>query len=162
MPVSPQLEWSRTCKQYPLYVHRDANTGFRASFPNFPRAVAHGNSMDELKRDAQQAVELAYDRSDQLIPAPTSSTSELHVLDMDDGEGIWMFVDINLSRGTSQAVSIQFSLPESLLQRLDLVAKERHMTRSALITLAVVHELASRYEGQLSSMPVSAPLLIDG
>ena len=147
--------------QYPLYVHRDRDTGFCASFPDFPRAVAHGESMDELKRDAQEAVELAYDCSEQLIPAPTCSTSELHVLDMDDGEGVWMFVDINLARVTSQAVGIQFSLLEGLLQQVDLAARERHITRSALITLAVVHELASRYEGQLSSMPVSQRVFVD-
>jgi predicted RNase H-like HicB family nuclease len=133
--------------QYPLYVHRDGETGFRASFPNFPRAVAQGNSMDELKSDAQRAVELAYARSGQLIPAPTCSTSELHLLDSDDGEGVWMSVESNLARVTSQAVGIQFSLLESLLQQVDLAARERHITRSALITVAVVHELASRYEG---------------
>jgi predicted RNase H-like HicB family nuclease len=148
--------------QYPLYVHRDTDTGFRASFPDLPLAFAHGKSMDELKRDAQEAVELAYDLSEQLIPAPTCSTSELHVLDMDDGEGLWMFVDVNLARVTSQAVGIQFSLLESLLQQVDLAARERHITRSALITLAVVHELASRYEGQLSSMPVSQRVFVDG
>ena len=84
--------------QYPSCVHRDGDTGFRASFPNFPGAAAHGNSMDELKVDAQEAVELAYDRSEQLIPAPTCSASALHAHEMDDGEGIWMFVDINLAR----------------------------------------------------------------
>jgi predicted RNase H-like HicB family nuclease len=84
--------------QYPLYVHRTGNTSFRASFPDFPLAAAHGNSMDELKFDAKQAVELMYDRSEQLIPAPTCSASALHAHEMDDGEGIWMFVDINLAR----------------------------------------------------------------
>jgi predicted RNase H-like HicB family nuclease len=141
--------------QYPLYVHRAGDTGFRASFPDFPRAIAHGNSMDELKTDAKQAVELMYDRSEQLIPAPTCSASELHAHEMDDGEGIWMFVDINLARVTSQAVGIQVNLLDTLLLQVDLVAKERHMTRSALITLAVVHELAARYEGQLCCVPVS-------
>jgi predicted RNase H-like HicB family nuclease len=47
--------------QYPLYVHRTGDTSFRASFPDFPRAVAHGESMAELKADAKQAVELMYD-----------------------------------------------------------------------------------------------------
>jgi predicted RNase H-like HicB family nuclease len=148
--------------QYPLYVHRDGDAGFRASFPDFPRAVAHGKSMDELKRDAQEAVELAYDCSEQLIPAPTCSTSELHEHEMDDGEGIWIFVDINLARVTSQASGIQVNLLDALLQQVDLAAKECHMTRSAFITLAVVHELASRYEGQLSSMPVSQRVFVDG
>jgi predicted RNase H-like HicB family nuclease len=144
--------------QYPLYVHRDGDTGFRANFPDFPLAVAHGKSMDQLKDDAKHAVETMYDLSEQLIPAPTSSTSELHVLDMDDGEGIWIFVDIDLARVTSQAVGIQFSLLESLLQQVDLAAKARHITRSAFITLAVVHELASRYEGQSPNMPLSQRL----
>ncbi|CAG4910097.1 type II toxin-antitoxin system HicB family antitoxin [Paraburkholderia saeva] len=130
--------------QYPLYVHRDSNTGFRASFPDFPNADASGYSFDELTRNAQAVVELMYDHSDQLIPAPTCNTSELHVLDMDDGEGIWMFVDINLARVTSKAVGLQLSLLESLLQQVDAAAKERHMTRSAFITLAAVHELENR------------------
>jgi predicted RNase H-like HicB family nuclease len=130
--------------EYPLYVHRDGDTGFRASFPDFPRADVRGNSLGELKRNAQELVELMYDRSEQLIPAPTCSTSELHALDVDDGEGIWMFIDINLARVTSKAVGIQFSLLESLLQRVDVAAKERHMTRSAFITLAAVHELENR------------------
>jgi len=143
--------------QYPLYVHRTGDTSFRASFPDFPRAVAHGESMDELKTDAKQAVELMYDRSEQLIPAPTCCASELHAHEMDDGEGIWMFVDINLARVTSQAVGIQVNLLDTLLQQVDLAARERHMTRSAFITLAVVRELASRYEGQLSCLPVSQP-----
>jgi predicted RNase H-like HicB family nuclease len=148
--------------QYPIYVHRDGDTSFRGSFPEFPHAVAHGSSMDELKSDAQKVVEQAYDGSEQLIPAPTCSTSELHALDMDDGEGIWMFVDINLVRVTSRAVAIQFSLLESLLQQVDLAARERHITRSAFLTLAVVHELASRYKGQSSSMPVSQRVFVDG
>ncbi|BFG80305.1 hypothetical protein PTKU46_83390 [Paraburkholderia terrae] len=44
--------------QYPLYVHREGDTSFRGNFPDSPRAVAHGKSMDELKVAAKQAVEL--------------------------------------------------------------------------------------------------------
>ncbi|GAB6851461.1 type II toxin-antitoxin system HicB family antitoxin [Paraburkholderia sp. MPAMCS5] len=130
--------------EYPLYVRRDGYTGFRASFPDLPLVDARGDSLGELMSNAQEMVELMYDRSAQLIPVPTSSTSELHALDMDDGEGIWMFIDINLARVTSEAVGIQFSLLESLLQQIDAAAKERHMTRSAFITLAAVHELENR------------------
>jgi metal-responsive CopG/Arc/MetJ family transcriptional regulator len=55
-----------------------------------------------------------------------------------------MFTEINLARVTSKAVGVQFSLLESLLQRVDAAAKERHMTRSTFMTQAVVHELESR------------------
>ena len=79
--------------QYPLYVHRDTATAFRASFPDFPGADVAGNSLEELKHNAQNIVELKYDGSEQLIPTPTCDTSELRRLEMDDGEGIWLFLD---------------------------------------------------------------------
>ena len=127
--------------QYPLYVHRNGNTGFRASFPDFPTADASGDSFDELTRNAQATVEAMYDRSEQLIAAPTCSTSELQALQMDDGNGIWVFVDIDLARVTSKSVAIQFNLLESLLQQVDARSKKRGMTRSAFLTLALVDEL---------------------
>jgi predicted RNase H-like HicB family nuclease len=143
MPVSQQ--YVEQVMQYPLYVHRDGDIGFRASFPDFPRAsYVRGDSFGELKSNAQEVVELMYDRSEQLIPPPTCSTSELHALDMDDGEGLWIFIDINLARVTSKAMGVQFSLLESLLRQVDAAARERHMTRSTFFTLAVVHELENR------------------
>jgi predicted RNase H-like HicB family nuclease len=130
--------------QYPLNVHRNGDTGFRASFPDFPTADASGGSFDELMHNAQATVEAMYDRSEQLIPAPTCNTSELQALQLDDGNGIWVFVDIDLARVTSKAVGIQFNLLESLLQQVDARAKERHMTRSAFITQALIDELKKR------------------
>jgi len=74
--------------QYPLYVHRDTATAFRASFPDFPGADVAGNSLEELKRNAQDIVELRYDGSEQLIPTPTCDTSELRKLEMDDLDSV--------------------------------------------------------------------------
>jgi predicted RNase H-like HicB family nuclease len=127
--------------QYPLYVHRNGNTGFRASFPDFPTADASGDSFSELTHNAQATVEALYDRSEQLIPAPTCNTTELQALQMDDGNGIWVFVDIDLARVTSKSVGIQVHLLESLLQLVDARSKERRMTRSAFVTLALIDEL---------------------
>jgi predicted RNase H-like HicB family nuclease len=127
--------------QYPLYVHRNGNTGFRASFPDFPTADASGDSFSELTHNAQTTVEAMYDRSEQLIPAPTCNTTELQALQMDDGNGIWVFVDIDLARVTSKSVGIQVHLLESLLQLVDARSKERRMTRSAFVTLALIDEL---------------------
>jgi len=130
--------------QYPVYVHRDTTTAFRASFPDFPGADVSGNSLEELKRNAQNIVELKYDGSEQLIPTPTCDTSELRRLEMDDGEGIWLFLDINMSRVTSRVVGLHISLREGVLNRVDSAARERHLTRSAFFTLAALHELETQ------------------
>jgi predicted RNase H-like HicB family nuclease len=127
--------------QYPLYVHRNGNTGFCASFPDFPTADASGDSFNELTHNAQATVEAMYDRSEQLIPVPTCNTTELQALQMDDGDGIWVFVDIDLARVTSKSVGIQVNLLESLLQQVDARSRERRMTRSAFVTLALIDEL---------------------
>jgi predicted RNase H-like HicB family nuclease len=134
------VQWGKTM-QYPLYVQRDADTAFRASFADFPEADVTGNSIEELKRNAQEAVERMYHGSEQLIPGPTCDTSELRTLEIDDGEGIWLFVNINMSRVTSRAVGFQLSLSESLLEQVNAAARERHLTRSAFFTLAALHEL---------------------
>ncbi|MEZ2354316.1 type II toxin-antitoxin system HicB family antitoxin [Caballeronia sp. RCC_10] len=130
--------------QYPLYVHRDSSDGFRASFADLPLACACGATLEELRSNAQSAVELTYDRSEQLIPGPTGSMSELQSLAMDDGHGIWMYVEINLVRVTSQAVSVQFSLPDTLLRQVDACAKRRRLTRSAFFALAATREVGER------------------
>jgi predicted RNase H-like HicB family nuclease len=135
-----RCEWGKTM-QYPLYVQRNADTVFRASFPDFPGADVTGNSIEELERHAQEAVELMYHSSEQLIPTPTCDTSELRVLEMEGDEGIWLFVNINMSRVTSRAIGFQLSLSESLLEQVNAAARERHLTRSAVFTLAALHEL---------------------
>lgn len=136
--------------KYPLYIRRDGATNFNASFPDFPRVFAQGNSIGEIKINAKRAVELMYDHSGQLISVPAYDVSELHALDMDDGEGIWVFLEVNLARATSQAIRIQVSLPDELLTQVDLTAREHKMTRSSLITQAVVGEVAARGGEQLS------------
>ncbi|NMM02991.1 HicB family protein [Paraburkholderia sp. RP-4-7] len=127
--------------QYPLYVHRNDDLRYRGSFPDFPGAHACGNSLEELKHNALDVVQRVYDGSEDLIPAPTSDTSALQALDMDDGEGLWLFVEIDMARVISRAVRIQLSLSKSALQDVDAAAQQCHMTRSAFITLACIHEL---------------------
>ena len=134
--------------QYPLYVvrengrdsSRDGATTFRAIFPDFPGAGAGGSSFEELERNAKQAVERMYAHSDELIPAPTDE-AELRAFEERGDDGMWVYVDIDLTRMTSSAVGIKLSVPEALLQEVDAAARERRMTRAAFMTLAVVHEL---------------------
>lgn len=129
---------------YPLYVIREPDRAgamaLRASFPDFPGAEVTGGSLKELERRAQQTVEQIYAGSEQLIPAPTDE-AELHALENAGDDGLWVFVDIDLARVPSKAVGLQFSVLESLLQKVDAAAAERHMTRAAFMTLAAVHEL---------------------
>lgn len=129
--------------RYPLYVHPNGEPRYRSSFPDFPGADAYGNSFEELERNAQERVQQIYDRSEHVIPAPTGDTSALQALDMDDGEGLWLFVEIDLARVISRSMRIQLNLRESMLLEIDAAAQQRRITRSAFIALACVRELGN-------------------
>ncbi|WP_244111664.1 HicB family protein [Burkholderia cepacia] len=49
----------------------------------------------------------------------------------DDGEGTWRFIDI--ARPTSCSVLVLPCLPTQLVEKIDAVAKSRHMTLEALV-----------------------------
>ena len=42
--------------QYPVYVHRDTATAFRASFPDFPGCITAGSTLEEARRMAAEAL----------------------------------------------------------------------------------------------------------
>jgi hypothetical protein len=127
--------------QYPLYVHRDGAAIYRSSFADFPDADVTGESVAQLEHNAQERLRVLYDGGDQMLPPPTSDTSLLKTLELDDGRGIWMFVEIDPTLRTPQSVDLRFNVPASLLMRLDAAAKKRGLTRAAFLTLAAQREL---------------------
>lgn len=128
--------------QYPLYVQRLDGHGYRGRFADFPWLEVDGETFDDLTRDAARLVQRMYHRSEHVIPAPTIDTSKLKTLEMDDGRGLWMFVDVDLTAVLSHSVFVQVRLRKSVLHEIDLAAQKSHVSRSAYIALACVHELA--------------------
>lgn len=128
--------------QYPHYVHRDGVSEYRSSFADFPDARATGGSLSELEHNAQERLRHLYDDGDQLLPPPTSDTSALKMLQMDDGLGIWMFVEIDPIPRTPQSVDLRLTVHARFLTQVDETAQKRGLTRAAFLTLAARHELA--------------------
>jgi hypothetical protein len=133
---------AETTVHYPLYVQRRDGQGYRGVFADFPWVEVEGRTFDDLAVNAERLVQRMYHRSEYILPAPTSDMSALQALDMDDGEGLWMFVDIDLTNVQSHSVFVQISLRRTVLQEIDLAAQRRHIGRSAYIALACFHELA--------------------
>jgi predicted RNase H-like HicB family nuclease len=127
--------------QYPYYVHRDGAAIYRSSFADFPDADATGESIAQLAHNAQERLRLLYDDGDQLLPPPTSDTALLKMLEMDDGSGIWMFLEIDPIPRTPKSVDLRLNVPASFLMQVDETAKKRGLTRTAFLTLAARHEL---------------------
>ncbi|AOU98871.1 hypothetical protein BI364_13695 [Acidihalobacter yilgarnensis] len=143
---------------FPLYVHKDAESAYSASFPDFPGCFTAADELNDLPRLAQEAVELYFEGEDILIPPP----SDPEDMGQDDRyrDGYWMLVEIDPSHlRPARSVRLNISLPETLLHSIDATAKARHLSRSAFLAFAAAKELTpspnSRSRNEGASMTTS-------
>lgn len=120
---------------YPVYVHQgDESHAHGVTFPDFPGCFSAADNWDDLPEKVQEAVEVYFEGEDMAVPPP-SSLDKL----MKDAEytgGVWLFVDIDLSKINTKSVRINVSLPENLVSKIDRYAQSRHMSRSGFFAFA--------------------------
>jgi predicted RNase H-like HicB family nuclease len=121
---------------YPVYVHiGDERHAHGVIFPDFPGCFSAADRWEDLPAAIQEAVECHFGPDGDAVPPPSELQALVTHPDYQDG-GVWMLVDIDLSRIGSRAVRLNVSLPESLVRRIDETAKARHMTRSGFLAEA--------------------------
>lgn len=125
---------------YPIHVHKDHDSAYGASFPDFPGCFAGADDLQDLPRAAQEAVEAHFYGETEAIP--TASAPEAWKGHEDFEGGFWMVVDIDLSKVNAKAVRLNISLPENLVHRIDAVAKAQRLSRSAFLAKAAEREMA--------------------
>lgn len=126
---------------YPIHVHKEEHSAYGASFPDFPDCFAAADELQDLPKAAQEAVQAHFFGDSSSIPAPT--TPESWSWHDDYKDGFWTMVDIDLSKVNNKAIRLNISLPESLVHRIDAVAKAQHLSRSAFLAKAAEREIAN-------------------
>ena len=81
---------------YPAYIHKDENSAYGVTFPDFPGCFSAADDLADLPRLAQEAVEVHFEGEDMDIPAATSPDAWLH--DERFQDGYWMLINIDLSK----------------------------------------------------------------
>lgn len=83
---------------FPVYIHLgDAEHAHGVTIPDLPGCFSAADHWAELPARIQEAVEIYFDGEDVDIPRPTPLEDLAHDPRYQDG-GIWMLVDIDLSR----------------------------------------------------------------
>ncbi|WP_347454046.1 type II toxin-antitoxin system HicB family antitoxin [Acinetobacter sp. ANC 7454] len=116
---------------YPVYVHKDEDTAYGLTFPDFEGCFSAADEMQDIQRMAQEAVEVHFDGED--IPLPTPSSPEQWLNDERFEGGFWLLVDIDTAKVNTKSVRINISMPEALVKRIDAMAKKQHLSRSAFL-----------------------------
>lgn len=120
---------------YPVYIHLgDEQHAYGVTFPDFPGCFSAADSWEELPAKIQEAAELHFEGEDLDIPTPTP-LNELARQPEHQG-GVWMMVEIDLTRIHPKAVRLNISLPDSLVRRIDEYTKAHHLSRSGFLAKA--------------------------
>ncbi|KVF79229.1 hypothetical protein WS75_05525 [Burkholderia sp. FL-7-2-10-S1-D7] len=145
--------------KYPVYITRRGNPRYHGALPDFPEIEVEGGSYDELRVAAAQQVVACYDGSRRLVPPPTTDMSILQASDIDVGDGIWRFFDIDLTGMTSSSERIELCLPKCVVRDIDLKASALHTTRDAFVSMACANAIdrsalhvAERFEPDVKSL----------
>ena len=116
---------------YPAYVHKgDEAHAHGAELPDFPGCFSAADNWEDLPGAIQEAVEVYCEGEDMQVPQPSG-------IDPDrDDDGMWIFVDIDLSKLDTTKQRINLSVPTNALQEIDDYASAHGQNRSGFMVQA--------------------------
>jgi predicted RNase H-like HicB family nuclease len=117
---------------YIAYLHKDRNSDFGVSFPDFPGCVTAGQTLEEARRMAAEALTMhiaGVIEDDEVVPAP----SNLDDLRNDPNMKEAVAVLISVEPATEKTVRINITARESQLEAIDQLADKAGLTRSAFM-----------------------------
>lgn len=122
-------------RNYIGLIHKDADSDFGVSFPDFPGVVTAGTSLDDARSMAEEALALHIDglaEDGEVIPEP----SALEAVMADAGNRTAVAILISVKTEQPKAIRVNVTLPEDVLEQIDRYAEAHGFTRSGLLTQA--------------------------
>ncbi len=130
---------------YLAIVHKDPDSEFGVSFPDFPGCVTAGRNIDEAKDMAEEAIALhiqgMLEDGDRL---PVPSKLEEIMADTDFSNAVAYLV-VGVPDAKPRTVRVNITLPEMTLKQIDAAAKRRGMSRSSFLVHAAQNAIQSNY-----------------
>ena len=116
---------------FPVYVHKgDETHAHGAELPDFPGCFSAADNWEDLPSAVQEAVEVYCEGEDMQLPKPSAIDPNR------DDDGMWIFVDIDLSKLDTRKQRINLSVPTNALQEIDEYASAHGQNRSGFMVQA--------------------------
>ena len=116
-------------------IHKDTDSHFGVSFPDFPGVVTAGTNLDDARATAEEALTFHIEglvEDGEAVPEP--SALEEVMSDPDNRSGVAILVSVK--NGQPKAVRVNVTLPGDILEQIDKYAEAHGYTRSGLLTQA--------------------------
>lgn len=119
---------------YIAIIHKGEGTAYGVTLPDFPGCFSAADSLEDVPRNIQEAVEL-WAEGEEVEPPVPSSFEDVAQSEAAQG-GMLMLVDINFDFLDQKVVPVNLSMPVYMRNRIDRAARERGLTRSAFLVQA--------------------------
>ncbi len=117
---------------YPIYVHvGDENHAHGITVPDFPGCFSAADKWDDLAEKTQEAIELYFEGEDLTVAKP-SSLDDLVDNSLYEG-GVWVLIDIDMSRVQGRTKRINITVPVHALRTIDKAALRSGQSRSGYL-----------------------------
>ena len=119
---------------YIALIHKDADSDYGVSFPDFPGCISAGVSLDEARDMAAEALTFHIEgmvEDGEAIPEPSSL--EQVMADPENRDGVAILVATEIK---SKSVRVNITMPEETLRDVDRYAEAHGFTRSGFLVQA--------------------------
>ncbi len=119
-------------RNYLAFIHKDANSDFTVTFPDFPGCVTAGSTLDEARAMAQEALPFHVEgllEDGETLADPMLLEEALEV-DPANRRAVAFLVEVPVEE---PMVRINITAPKAALARIDRYAQAHGMSRSAFL-----------------------------
>lgn len=127
-------------RNYIGLIHKEVESDYGVSFPDFPGVVTAGTDLDDARRMAEEALSLHVEglvEDGEAIPEPSSL--EAIMADPDNRDAVAVLIP--LKSEAKKAVRLNITLPEDVLKEIDTYAETHGLTRSGFLAQAALRQV---------------------
>lgn len=125
-------------RQYIGLIHKEAESDYGVSFPDFPGCVTAGRTLDDARAMAEDALALHIEGMvEDGEDIPEASSLEQVMADPENRDGVAILVALRAK--SAKAIRVNVTLPEDVLEQIDRYAHDHGYTRSGFLAKAAKH-----------------------
>ena len=129
---------------YIALIHKDRDSDFGASFPDFPGAITAAPTLENLRQLAEELLAVHIEgmiTDGDAIPEPTSLDDITQLPEYRDAVAV---LAVRAPPVVSASVRINITMPEVVLKRIDRYAAKHGLTRSGFLLRAAQHDMTAK------------------
>ena len=126
---------------YIALIHKDAESDYGVSFPDFPGCISAGSTLDEARDMGAEALAFHIEGMvEDGLTIPDPSDLEAVMSDPDNRDGVAILIKAEVS---TKAVRVNITIPQDALNLIDAYAEAHGYTRSGFLVKAARQAIAA-------------------